>query len=180
MELTLKPGRNGVPRIGFKGPEKAPEPAAAAAPQPPVPWRRKHATALPNGRIGKRRMARVLMMVLSARGELACSCRGCTGPLGQRRKTGRVPRSVRDRVLARAAYVCRYCGGRAGTVDHAQARAYGGCNGVENLVPCCGPCNVEKGSMTAPWPEAHACGCCGGWKSKRVARCGLCSQIFGT
>ena len=55
----------------------------------------------------------------------------------------------RERVFARDAYRCVYCGGSFPaeelTVDHVQARVRGGDRSGGNLVTACIRCNVVKG-----------------------------------
>ena len=54
----------------------------------------------------------------------------------------------RIRVLKRDNYTCFYCNGEATQVDHVVARANGGTHDMENLVACCRPCNIRKGSRS--------------------------------
>ncbi|GAB3850234.1 HNH endonuclease [Nesterenkonia populi] len=51
-------------------------------------------------------------------------------------------------VLRRDHRTCAYCGKPAATVDHVVPRARGGDSSWQNLVACCGPCNVRKGDKT--------------------------------
>ena len=51
-------------------------------------------------------------------------------------------------VLRRDQRRCGYCGRSAATVDHVVPRSRGGDSSWENLVACCGPCNVRKGDKT--------------------------------
>ncbi len=51
-------------------------------------------------------------------------------------------------VLRRDGRICVYCSRPAGTVDHVVPRSRGGESSWENLVACCGPCNVTKGDKT--------------------------------
>lgn len=51
-------------------------------------------------------------------------------------------------VLRRDGRICVYCSRPAGTVDHVVPRSRGGESSWENLVACCGPCNVRKGDKT--------------------------------
>lgn len=51
-------------------------------------------------------------------------------------------------ILRRDGRTCLYCGRAAATVDHVIPRSRGGDSGWENLVACCGPCNVRKGDKT--------------------------------
>jgi 5-methylcytosine-specific restriction endonuclease McrA len=54
----------------------------------------------------------------------------------------------RKRVLKRDDYICQYCGGTATQVDHVIPRKSGGGHEMENLLACCGPCNLRKGSKS--------------------------------
>lgn len=40
--------------------------------------------------------------------------------------------------------LCAYCLAPANTIDHVVPAAMGGSNGIENIVPACGPCNFSK------------------------------------
>lgn len=59
--------------------------------------------------------------------------------------------ATRIRILTRDAWVCRYCGGYANTVDHVVARVNGGTHEDANLVAACRRCNGRKQDRT---PEA--------------------------
>lgn len=71
-----------------------------------------------------------------------------------RRWRGRPPRSVwwvlRQTVLERDDYTCRYCGRRGGrlTVDHLLPVSRGGTSELSNLVTACVACNSAKGTRT--------------------------------
>jgi 5-methylcytosine-specific restriction endonuclease McrA len=54
----------------------------------------------------------------------------------------------RKRVLKRDDYICQYCGGTATQVDHVIPRKSGGGHEMENLLACCGPCNIRKGAKS--------------------------------
>ncbi len=43
---------------------------------------------------------------------------------------------------------CHYCGKRGGTIDHKVPISRGGEDKSHNSVPCCPPCNSQKGDMT--------------------------------
>ncbi len=64
----------------------------------------------------------------------------------------RVPRNgarkiSRRAVFARAGYRCQYCGASSHlTLDHVTPRSRGGRSSWENVVTCCSPCNLRKGS----------------------------------
>lgn len=63
-------------------------------------------------------------------------------------------RDIRAMVWDKTAGRCWYCGKllhpfRDFEVDHYEARAKGGRDGIDNLVPACGLCNGKKGAMPA-------------------------------
>ncbi|PTM56679.1 HNH endonuclease [Desmospora activa] len=60
---------------------------------------------------------------------------------------------IRQKVLLRDEYTCRYCGRYGNTVDHIIPRAKGGKNKMENLVACCFDCNQAKKDLL---PEVFA------------------------
>ena len=53
---------------------------------------------------------------------------------------------MRARVFATKGHKCHYCGEDAWQVDHFIPRAHGGTDDMDNLFPCCGPCNASKGT----------------------------------
>lgn len=55
---------------------------------------------------------------------------------------------LRNAVLERDGYICRYCGGRANTADHIVPVSRGGVEAEGNLVAACVRCNSAKGTMT--------------------------------
>lgn len=55
---------------------------------------------------------------------------------------------LRAKVFATKGCLCTYCGDDAGQVDHVIPRSRGGSDDLENLVPCCGACNLAKGDRT--------------------------------
>ena len=61
--------------------------------------------------------------------------------------------SLRDRIFARDAHRCVYCGGvfppEQLTLDHVQPRMRGGDHSPGNMVTACAPCNTRKGSRPA-------------------------------
>lgn len=61
--------------------------------------------------------------------------------------------SLRERIFARDAYRCVYCGetfpAEALSLDHVQPRMRGGDNSEGNLVTACRACNTAKGSLPA-------------------------------
>lgn len=58
----------------------------------------------------------------------------------------------RAKVLAEGGPCAWGCGRPATTADHRIPLALGGDNGVDNLMPACGPCNASRGSKAAPSP----------------------------
>jgi uncharacterized membrane protein YqaE (UPF0057 family) len=58
-----------------------------------------------------------------------------------------IPQTIRQAVLDRDDYICRYCGRRSQTmeVDHVVPVAEGGESTLENLVTACRECNRSKG-----------------------------------
>lgn len=61
-----------------------------------------------------------------------------------------VPRNVRQAVLDRDDYICRYCGRRSQTmeVDHVIPVSQGGTSTLDNLVTSCRDCNRRKADRT--------------------------------
>jgi hypothetical protein len=63
---------------------------------------------------------------------------------------GRVPRALRDRLVAQAGHRCSYCRsseqitGIELELDHLWPEALGGTSDEVNLAPSCGPCNDHK------------------------------------
>jgi 5-methylcytosine-specific restriction endonuclease McrA len=57
----------------------------------------------------------------------------------------RVP-LTRRAVFARDDHRCQYCDGPAENLDHVLPRARGGMHTWDNVVACCRPCNLRKGS----------------------------------
>jgi 5-methylcytosine-specific restriction endonuclease McrA len=72
----------------------------------------------------------------------------CPDHARARRPFGRPWRRLRDRILERDAHRCRYCGGRATTVDHVRPVDQGGTDDAWNLVAACRTCNESKGART--------------------------------
>jgi 5-methylcytosine-specific restriction endonuclease McrA len=60
---------------------------------------------------------------------------------------------------------CAYCGGVADGWDHVVPLARGGSHTVDNLAPCCQPCNLRKGPRPPEFLERP---------EKVVLRCGWC------
>ncbi len=58
--------------------------------------------------------------------------------------------NVRQAVLDRDDYICRYCGRRSQTmeVDHVSPMSRGGMSTLDNLVTACRECNRKKSSRT--------------------------------
>lgn len=64
-----------------------------------------------------------------------------------------IPRSVKAKVWYFTWGRCWYCGGHLNPfedlcIDHVFPLSRGGTNDIENLVPCCNHCNIEKGTST--------------------------------
>jgi hypothetical protein len=64
----------------------------------------------------------------------------------------------RDWVFAKTGGRCIYCGADLGEywhVDHLYPKSRGGCwDCIENLVPACASCNVDKSTLTLPkWKD---------------------------
>lgn len=69
-----------------------------------------------------------------------------------------VPKRLRDSVLKRDQYRCRYCGrgwadGVLLTVDHVRPRAQGGTDAFDNCVAACHTCNSKKGARWVQPPS---------------------------
>jgi tetratricopeptide (TPR) repeat protein len=64
--------------------------------------------------------------------------------------TREIPSNVRQAVLDRDDYICRYCGRRSQTmeVDHVIPVVQGGRSTLDNLVTACRRCNRKKGGQT--------------------------------
>lgn len=70
-------------------------------------------------------------------------------------KRKRIPYLVLKEVAKKSGCRCWYCGRKLGiemptpdeefTVDHAIPLSMGGSDNIENLLPCCRPCNIRKG-----------------------------------
>lgn len=61
----------------------------------------------------------------------------------------KIPSNIRDEVLERDNYTCRYCGSKTNlTLDHVYPESKGGEATPENLVVACRSCNSKKGSRT--------------------------------
>lgn len=56
--------------------------------------------------------------------------------------------NVKDIVLHRDGYVCKYCKEKGSTIDHVIPRSKGGKTSVINLVCACEECNKEKGNLS--------------------------------
>jgi 5-methylcytosine-specific restriction endonuclease McrA len=58
-------------------------------------------------------------------------------------------RPTKNLIMKRDGYKCLYCGATENlTLDHIMPQSRGGENSWENLVTCCGSCNVKKGNRT--------------------------------
>jgi 5-methylcytosine-specific restriction protein A len=54
-------------------------------------------------------------------------------------------RKIREKVLIRDRYKCRFCGKRATHVDHIKRRKIGGKDNFSNLRALCKNCNLRRG-----------------------------------
>lgn len=77
--------------------------------------------------------------------------------------------------------ICAYCGIAGNlTIDHVIAMSQGGSNTLDNIVPCCGPCNKSKWQVDRPWRWARyfeTCRDCD--KAERPHIChGLCTTCY--
>lgn len=59
--------------------------------------------------------------------------------------TSREWRGLRETVLSRDDWTCRYCGGPADSADHVFPKVRGGLTVEDNLVAACRSCNSRKG-----------------------------------
>jgi hypothetical protein len=66
-----------------------------------------------------------------------------------------IPAHVREKVLQRDGYRCRYCGSESGPfhMDHVYPCSKGGETTVNNLVTACERCNTQKSSKVGLWPK---------------------------
>ncbi|MGG3467335.1 HNH endonuclease [Neobacillus pocheonensis] len=55
--------------------------------------------------------------------------------------------NIKEIVLQRDRYVCKYCGGRGNTIDHIIPRSKGGKTSLDNCVCACMKCNNEKADL---------------------------------
>ncbi len=122
-------------------------------------------------------MQRAVVLVLKEKAEVleraARRLRSAAGALLDRplvirlRYYIRVPRNEarkisRRAVFARDGYLCQYCGATSQlTLDHVVPRSRGGRSSWDNVVTCCSPCNLSKGSRL---PEEI------GWSLRRAPR----------
>ena len=60
-------------------------------------------------------------------------------------------------ILRRDGYTCQYCNRRGErlTVDHVLPRSRGGRSTWDNVVTCCGPCNLRKGDRLTTEIDMH-------------------------
>jgi hypothetical protein len=65
-----------------------------------------------------------------------------------------IPQWMKEEVLARDGYACRYCGSMDGPfhMDHVYPVSKGGETSVNNLVTACPRCNVKKHNKVGVWP----------------------------
>ena len=65
---------------------------------------------------------------------------------------------LRQAILERDNYMCRYCGGTSNLqIDHVYPRSKGGGDEIRNLVVACQPCNLKKLDRVGifPYPIGH-------------------------
>lgn len=84
----------------------------------------------------------------------------CPAHRSKSRTFGRPWRRLRESILERDGFLCRYCGGPANTVDHVLPVDKGGTHDRSNLVAACGTCNASKGNRTLQewrpdWTDEH-------------------------
>ena len=77
---------------------------------------------------------------------------GCL--FGENMKRERISPELRERVLARDNFTCRYCGSTKAPfhLDHVYPFSKGGETTYENLVTACAKCNVKKHNRVGIWP----------------------------
>lgn len=65
-----------------------------------------------------------------------------------------IPKEIRQQVLERDGYRCRYCGKRSERfhMDHVYPVSKGGETTVDNLVTSCPKCNNKKSNNVGLWP----------------------------
>ncbi|MEM6438299.1 MAG: HNH endonuclease [Pseudomonadota bacterium] len=64
-------------------------------------------------------------------------------------KPARLAAFTRFNLFLRDEFACQYCGAKGDlTFDHVIPRSRGGRTTWENVVACCGPCNLKKGSRS--------------------------------
>ena len=84
----------------------------------------------------------------------------CSDHRSPRRTFGRPWRRLRETILERDGFLCRYCEGPANTVDHVIPVERGGSHDPANLVAACSRCNESKGAKSLDewrrgWTEEH-------------------------
>ncbi len=84
----------------------------------------------------------------------------CADHRSKRRTFGRPWRRLRETILERDKFTCRYCGRPANTVDHIYPVERGGTHDPSNLAAACSRCNESKGAKTLQewrpdWTEEH-------------------------
>lgn len=72
-----------------------------------------------------------------------------------RKQKTAIPQDIRERVLRRDGYRCRYCGSLDGPfqMDHVYPESKGGETSVNNLVTACRKCNNKKHAQVGMWPK---------------------------
>lgn len=79
----------------------------------------------------------------------------CLGAEMARKRKAQIPGDIRDKVLKRDGYRCRYCGSGTGTLhmDHVYPESKGGETTISNLVTACARCNTKKSYQVGMWPK---------------------------
>ena len=72
-------------------------------------------------------------------------CGVCARPK-RRKGSTRAWRTLRQQILQRDGFRCRYCGAPAAHVDHIVPVVRGGASHESNLAASCATCNLEKGA----------------------------------
>ena len=73
-------------------------------------------------------------------------------------KREKISPELRDRVLRRDEYRCRYCGSSAGPfhLDHVYPVSKGGETSIDNMVTSCKRCNLKKHNKVGVWPNPRS------------------------
>jgi hypothetical protein len=73
-----------------------------------------------------------------------------------RKSSDKVSEDMRNDILLRDNYTCRYCGTRRGPfhIDHVYPSSKGGETTLDNLVTACKKCNLKKSDKVGIWPKS--------------------------